>query len=81
MIKIRNTKERIRDIIILTTITTSPIIAIILITKTDPMLEYMANKATETWASIIAPIGIVFGVTIVITYILSLLILSIFRRR
>jgi hypothetical protein len=45
------------------------------------MLEYMANKATETWASIMAPIGIVFGTTLVITYTFSLLILSIFRRR
>jgi hypothetical protein len=76
-----DSKERIRDIIILTIITTSPIIAIILITKMDPMLEYMANKATETWASIMAPIGIVFGTTLVITYTFSLLILSIFRRR
>jgi hypothetical protein len=81
MIRMRNSKERIIDIIILTTITTSPIIAIILITKMDPMLEYISNKTTETWASIMAPIGIIFGVTLVITYILSLLILSIFRRR
>jgi hypothetical protein len=81
MIRTRNGKERIRDIIILTTITTSPIIAIILMTKMDPMLEEMANKAPELWAAIMAPIGIVFGVKIVITYILSLLILSIFRRR
>jgi hypothetical protein len=28
-----------------------------------------------------APIGIVFGVTLVITYILSLLIISVFRKR
>jgi|GEM_PF-3348445 hypothetical protein len=81
MIRIRNGKERIRDIIILTTITISPIIAIILITKIDPMLEYMANKATELWAAIMAPIGIVFGVTLVITYTLLLLIISVFRRR
>jgi hypothetical protein len=76
-----DSKERIKEIIVLTTITISPIIAIILITKTDPMLEEMANKAPELWAAIIAPIGIVFGVTLVITYILSLLIISIFRRR
>jgi hypothetical protein len=81
MIRIRNSKERIRDIIILTTITTSPIIAIILITKTDPMLEYIANKSPETWAAIMAPIGIVFGTIVVITYTLLLLIISIFRRR
>jgi hypothetical protein len=74
-------EERIRDVIILTEITISPIIAIILITKMDPMLEYMANKASEQWAAIMAPIGIVFGITLVITYTLSLLILSIFRRR
>jgi hypothetical protein len=74
-------KERIRDIIILTTITGSPIIAIILITKMDPMLEYMANRAPELWAAIMAPIGIVFGVTVMITYTFLLLILSISRRR
>jgi|YelNatPaOPRAMG01_1025707.scaffolds.fasta_scaffold371608_1 hypothetical protein len=74
-------EERIRDVIILTEITISPIIALILITKMDPMLEYMANKAPEQWAAIMAPIGIVFGITLVITYTLSLLILSIFRRR
>ena len=81
MIKIRDTKERIKDIIILTTISISPIIAMILITKTDPILEYMANKAPEQWAAIMAPIGIVFGVTLVITYTFLLLILSISRRR
>jgi sensor c-di-GMP phosphodiesterase-like protein len=76
-----DSRERIRDTIILTTITTSPIIAIILITKIDPMLEYMANKYPKLWAAIMAPIGIVFGVTLVITYILSLLIISVFRKR
>jgi hypothetical protein len=81
MIRIRNSKERIRDIIILTTITTSPIIAIILMTKMDPMLEYMANKAPELWAAIMAPIGIAFGITLVITYTLLLLIISVLRRR
>jgi hypothetical protein len=81
MTRIRSVKERMIDIIILTTITISPIIAIILITKTDPILEYMANKYPKLWAAIMAPIGIVFGVTLVITYILSLLIISVFRKR
>ena len=81
MIRIRSVKERIIDIIILTTISISPIIAIILITKIDPMLEDMANKAPELWATIIAPIGIIFGVTLVITYTLLLLILNISRTR
>jgi hypothetical protein len=81
MTRIRSVKERMIDIIILTTITISPIIAIILITKMDPMLEDIANKAPELWAAIMAPIGIVFGVTLVITYILSLLIISVFRKR
>jgi len=81
MIRIRSIKERIIDIIILTTITTSPIIAIILITKMDPMLEYISNRTPELWAAIMAPIGIVFGVTLVITYTLLLLIISVFRRR
>ena len=76
-----DSRERIRDTIILATITTSPIIAIILITKIDPMLEDIANKAPKLWAAIMAPIGIVFGITVLITYILSLLILSILRRR
>jgi uncharacterized membrane protein len=79
--RIIDSKERIKEIIILTIITIAPIIVIILITKMDPILEEMANKATEEWAAIMAPIGIAFGVTLVITYILSLLILSIFRRR
>jgi hypothetical protein len=81
MIRKRNSKERIRDIIILTTITISPIIAIILITKIDPMLEDIANKYPELWAAIMAPIGIVFGITLVITYTLLLLIISVCRRR
>jgi hypothetical protein len=78
MRKMIDFRERIRDIIILTTITIAPIIAIILITKMDPMLEYMANETPEAWAAIMAPIGIVFGITLVITYTLLLLIL---RRR
>jgi len=81
MIKKMEYREIIKEIIILTIITISPIIVIILITKMDPMLEYMANKAPELWAAIMAPIGIVFGITVLITYILSLLILSILRRR
>ena len=80
-IRSRSVKERIIDIIILTTISISPVIAIILMTKTDPMLEDIANKAPELWAAIMAPIGIAFGVTLVITYTFLLLILSISRRR
>ena len=78
-----DSKERIKEIIVLTTITISPIIAIILITKTDPMLEEMAIKAPELWAAIMAPIGIAFGITLVITYtlLLLLLIISVRRRR
>ncbi len=81
MTRIRSVKERIIDIIILTTISISPIIAIILITKMDPVLEEMANKAPETWASIMAPIGIAFGITLMITYTLLLLIISVSRKR
>ena len=81
MIKKIEYREIIKEIIILTIITISPIIAIILITKIDPMLEDIANKAPKLWAAIMAPIGIVFGITVLITYILSLLILSILRRR
>ena len=81
MIRIRSIKERIIDIIILTTITTSPIIAIILITKINPILEEMAEENPELWAAIMAPIGIAFGITVMITYTFLLLILSISRRR
>jgi hypothetical protein len=76
-----DSRERIRDTIILSTITTSPIIAIILITKIDPMLEEMAIKVPKLWAAIMAPIGIAFGITLVITYTLLLLIISVCRRR
>jgi len=76
-----DSKERIKEIIVLTTITISPIIAIILITKTDPMLEEMAIKVPKLWAAIMAPIGIAFGITLVITYTLLLLIISVCRRR
>ncbi len=74
-------RRRMIDTIILTIITISPIVVILIITKTDPFLEYIAKVNPEIWMNIMAPIGILFGMILTFAYITLLLIYSEYRHR